>query len=165
MKLGGIAAIAGIAGGLALGMTSAGSAQASAISAGASSARSVQCTVYGGSVTLGFPSTVYGHTANCRLSIGSSARGSTLTITAPRGQKAAYRLVKFTPALKPFGQILIKTSGPTTISMTLRQGYVYIRFGGRDHYDFLQMLPKALGAVLRISGPGIKAVSYTIMLV
>jgi hypothetical protein len=70
MKLGRIAAIAGIVGGLALGVANPGSAQASAVPAAASSARSVQCTVYGGNVTLGFPSTVYGHTANCRLNIG-----------------------------------------------------------------------------------------------
>jgi hypothetical protein len=87
-----------------------------------------------------------------------------LTIRAPGGQKATYRLVKFAPALKPFGQIPIKTSGPTTISTTIRHGYVYISFGGRDHYAFIQMLPNALGAVLRIKGPDIKTVSYTIAL-
>lgn len=164
MKLSRTTAITGIAGGLALGSVNTGSAQASATSASASSARSVQCTVYGRSVTLGFPSTVYGRTANCRVSIGSSTRGSTLTIRAPGGQNATYRLVKFAPALKPSGQVPIKTSGPTTVSITTRHGYVYISFGGRDHYALVQMLPKALGSVLRISGSGIKTVSYTIAL-
>ena len=73
-------------------------------------------------------------------------------------------LVNFAPVLKPFGQLPIKTSGPTTVSMTTRHGYAYISFGGRDHYAFAQMLPKALGVVLRISGPGMKTVSYTLAL-
>jgi len=167
MKLNKIIAIAGtavVAGGLALGAVNSSSARASAISASTSSARSVQCTVYGRSVTVGSPSTVYGYTANCRLAVGSSSRGSTLTIRAPGGQKATYRLVKFAPVLKPFGQFSVKTFGPTTVSMTTRHGYVYISFGGRDHYAFVQMLPKALGVVLRISGPGMKTVSYTLAL-
>jgi hypothetical protein len=167
MELGRITAIAGtavLAGGLTFGLVNPGLARASAISASAGSVRSVQCTVYGRSVTLGSPSTVSGHAANCRLVIGSSARGSTLTIRAPGRQQATYRLVKFAPALRPSGQLPVKTSGPTTVSMTTRHGYVYISFGGRDHYAFAQMLPKALGIVLRVSGPGVKTVGYTLAL-
>ena len=59
---------------------------------------------------------------------------------------------------RSFGQVLIKTSGPTTVSLTTRHGYVHISFGGRDR-DALSRccrrpwVPSSASAALASAGP------------